>query len=73
MRFAPEDSREEPGPVFERVWWVTTATSSAHACALTLERVHAHRKETDNLDYILCYLVDYKSVKPSLYIDLQYI
>ena len=34
---------------------------------------HAPEKETDGLDDVLCYLVDYESVKPSLYIDLQYI
>lgn len=37
----------------------------------TLKHTHAYAqmKETNDLDYILCYLVDYKSVKTSLYIE----
>lgn len=74
-RFAPEGREEEPGLVFEHVWWVTTSTSSMRACTHahthTLKHTHAYTqmKETNDLDYILCYLVDYKSVKTSLYIE----
>lgn len=74
-RFAPEGREEEPGLVFEHVWWVTTTTSSmrarTHAHTHTLKHTHAYAqmKETNDLDYILCYLVDYKSVKTSLYIE----
>lgn len=47
----------------------------AHTHTQTHTHTHTQKemKETNDLDYILCYLVDYKSVKPSLYIDLQYI
>lgn len=41
--------------------------------SLTHSLSHTHTKETNNPDYILCYLVNYNYVKPSLYIDLQYI
>lgn len=74
-RFAPEGREEEPGLVFEHVWWVTTTTSSMRACTHahthTLKHTHAHAqmRENNDLDYILCYLVDYKSVKTSLYIE----
>lgn len=75
MRFAPEESQEEPGLVFERV--VGYRYHQQHVCVHTRMRARTlartQMKETNDLDYILCYLVDYKSVKPSLYIDLQYI
>lgn len=75
LGLAPGESQEEPRLVFEHTWWVTTTTSSmrARTHARTYSDTHTQMKETDDLDYILCYLVDYKSVKPSLYIDLQYI